>query len=387
MLQPPSRIRGPLLALASLALLAVGLEVGSRAWIAYRWPAGRARQLLAPLGPVAGYVFDPQLGYRLEPDRQRTDATGKRFRHNHLGVRGPEISRVKPKGVRRILLLGDSTVYGPYVDETETSAAQLQQRLAQGLDGARVQVVNAGVPGWTSRETRLNLLLHLAELSPDALVVMEGRNELFPELFRSYRSDYSHYRRIGYDYRRGNRIPRRLFRWSRAWMLLSTRHGERLGYSSLDERPPYAYVRWENLPDESQIAALARRPGILEGFRRNLEADLDFASARGILAVLASIPFRVEGYRSGVIRGSPRIYPVLSELMRRNNALTRAIAAERGVPFVDGASLSRARYLVDDCHLNADGERELARLFARALEPLLGPRARARGGAGEGPSG
>lgn len=376
------RALGPVTALASLALLAATLELGSRVWIAYRWPVERTRKLLEPLGPVGGYVFDPQLGYRLEPDRQRTDVAGRKFRHNRLGLRGPEISRVKPEGVLRILLLGDSTVYGPYVDEADTSAAQLQKRLALAHPEVIVEVVNAGVPGWTSREALLNLRSRLGSLAPDALVIIEGRNDLFPELFRNYRSDYSHYRRVGYDYRDANRIPRSLFRWSRAWMLLSTRHGERLGFSSLDGRPPYSYVNWENRPEAREIEALARRPGILAGFRQNLEGMLEFASAHRILAVLASIPFRVEGYSSGVIQGAPQIRRVLADLVRRNNELTHSIAIERGVPFVDGASLSQARYLVDDCHLSPRGEREFARLFARALEPLFMRNAGQRGEGG-----
>jgi lysophospholipase L1-like esterase len=85
---------------------------------------------------------------------------------NTLGFRGPETTRAKPAGIRRVLLIGDSTVYGHGVAQEATFASRLNESL-----GPMIEVINLGVPGY-STEQSINLLeLRGWSLEPDLLVV------------------------------------------------------------------------------------------------------------------------------------------------------------------------------------------------------------------------
>ena len=85
---------------------------------------------------------------------------------NTLGFRGPETTQTKPPGIRRVLLIGDSTVYGHGVEQEAIFASRLNESL-----GPSIEVINLGVPGY-STEQSLNLLdLRGWSLEPDLLVV------------------------------------------------------------------------------------------------------------------------------------------------------------------------------------------------------------------------
>jgi len=85
---------------------------------------------------------------------------------NTLGFRGPEITQEKPEGVHRVLVIGDSTVYGHGVAQDATFVSLLNESL-----GPTIQVINLGVPGY-STEQSINLLnLRGWSLKPDLLLV------------------------------------------------------------------------------------------------------------------------------------------------------------------------------------------------------------------------
>jgi lysophospholipase L1-like esterase len=72
-----------------------------------------------------------------------------------LGLRGPVPKVPRPKGRQRLLLLGDSTFFGHGVPDEKTMAAQLESRLQSG--GVDAEVVNGGIPGYSTEQTKLLL--------------------------------------------------------------------------------------------------------------------------------------------------------------------------------------------------------------------------------------
>ena len=88
---------------------------------------------------------------------------------NSLGLRGAEVERTPPAGRTRVLALGDSMTFGYYLEEDETWPARLQARLRRS--GADVDVVNAGVGGWTVDSTAQFLLERGLALEPDHVVL------------------------------------------------------------------------------------------------------------------------------------------------------------------------------------------------------------------------
>jgi len=84
---------------------------------------------------------------------------------------------------RTVLFLGDSCTFGLGVDDDETVPAQVQN----GLHG--VQVINAGVPGYTAYQGNVLLKELAPELDPDVAVITFGFND---DLQWDNRSDLEH---------------------------------------------------------------------------------------------------------------------------------------------------------------------------------------------------
>lgn len=70
-----------------------------------------------------------------------------------------------PRATKRVLFLGDSCTFGVGVDDDETFAYLLQQRLGD------VQCLNYGVPGYSSFQGRRRLEMLEGDLPPDIVVV------------------------------------------------------------------------------------------------------------------------------------------------------------------------------------------------------------------------
>jgi hypothetical protein len=94
------------------------------------------------------------------------------FRTNNLGLRRDTPSSIeKPKGTRRILVLGDSQTDG-YVDNPETFAALLESALATSPGTAAVEVFNAGVVGYSPAQEYLWYQQRGSVLRPDVVVLV-----------------------------------------------------------------------------------------------------------------------------------------------------------------------------------------------------------------------
>jgi hypothetical protein len=86
-----------------------------------------------------------------------------------LGFRGAEFTRAKPVNQLRVVMLGDSYVYGDFVDDDQTFPVQLEQRLRRACDDALV--VNAGVGGTTIVD-QAQMLQRTLPLAPDVVVLV-----------------------------------------------------------------------------------------------------------------------------------------------------------------------------------------------------------------------
>jgi len=89
---------------------------------------------------------------------------------NRLGLRGPERAIPKPPGVYRVLCLGDERTLAVGVDEADTFCVRLQE-LLQTRSQARIEVINAGVPGYCPLLCCLLLEHKLLVLQPDLVIL------------------------------------------------------------------------------------------------------------------------------------------------------------------------------------------------------------------------
>ena len=129
---------------------------------------------------VAGYGSDQMLrddsvlGVRfIESKRGLSQGTCYQatVRINPQGWRTPDFTQMKPDGVFRVLVLGDSFMAGLQVNDEEIFSSVLRRRLnAAGL-GKRVEVITFGVPSWGTDQQYLALRQYGLKLNPDLVVV------------------------------------------------------------------------------------------------------------------------------------------------------------------------------------------------------------------------
>lgn len=100
---------------------------------------------------------------------------------NSLGFRGPEFSARKPDGVFRVFVLGGSTTFG-YPESIPTTQDtypfKLQEALQRRFGRSRVEVINAGVTGYSLRTNVVNYATRLTWYQPDLIIVYHAVNDL-----------------------------------------------------------------------------------------------------------------------------------------------------------------------------------------------------------------
>lgn len=89
---------------------------------------------------------------------------------NSLGLRAAEVAIPKPPGVYRIICLGDERTLALEIPHEQTFSGRLESFL-QAYTRQRVEVINAGVPGYCPLLSFLQVKHQLAGLQPDLLVL------------------------------------------------------------------------------------------------------------------------------------------------------------------------------------------------------------------------
>ena len=141
---------------AVFALLCLLLEVGYRVHQdglreTFRRLSTGAPTPYSSIGTGEWVIYDPELGYRLNPAKEGI---------NEFSVRDADRLVVpKPEGLFRILVLGDSIPWDldGFVD---TLSQQMKRR-------GSIEVINAAVPGYTSYQELSFFKRYLLPLTPD----------------------------------------------------------------------------------------------------------------------------------------------------------------------------------------------------------------------------
>ena len=251
--------------------------------------------------------------------------------HNDAGTRNPPF-QPKTSGTKRLLTLGDSTVYGVLVADAEVFGAVAARALSEAL-GLPVEAINGGVPGYSSEQARLLYGASLRETEPDWVVIAT----LWSDTQNAVVSDRARY----VDGR--DRVRRALSR------LATFRWLER----ELSDRRDAREVAWTLTPGSGRYRVMPA------AYRDNLEALADLAREDGAEPVFLWLP-SVRDLREQALE-EPR--PAYREIMR-------TVADEQGALWVDGATPFRggeAGLLLDDVHPSAAGHARLGEVLARAI--------------------
>ena len=115
---------------------------------------------------------DRDLFWRLHPSQTITSRffEGKTYRINSLGLRGDDVG--PPDGKPRLLALGNSCTFGWGVSHDKSYVQQIENNLAGEFD-----VINGGVPGYSSLQGRRFFQNELIDLQPDIVTILFAWND------------------------------------------------------------------------------------------------------------------------------------------------------------------------------------------------------------------
>jgi len=125
--------------------------------------------------------FDPSTGWSKRPGQKvERDVAGRRieFAINSHGLREDEsVGPQRKPGTARVLALGDSFVLGYTVEQQRTFVEQLEQRWRS--EGRAIDVVNAGVEGWSIDQSVVWFVERGREYAPDLVVLFAYENDIY----------------------------------------------------------------------------------------------------------------------------------------------------------------------------------------------------------------
>ena len=323
----------------ALALFSVVAALGSAEWAARTF--GHFEGYSDPLdaGDMGYFAevrqYDPLLFWSLRPGGKGTNGL---LNLNSDGLRGPEISE-HGENEYRILSLGESSTFAGRAPYKDCYSARLEKLLGR-INGRRVHVINAGVPGYTLFQGYQYLIHRGLEFNPDAVLLYFGFNDFLPVSYLANRTS-----QMG----RGLN-DREMF----AMRDRSVRrfHDELMEYSHL-----YRALRSLLLKDDSEVAELEvdeERFRVPEEDRRwLLEQILDTCTVRGIQLIIC-IPWYVK--------------------FEDHAPLLREFAEEHDLPLVDLPNLlrktpfkPREEYFLDRVHPTAEGHALIAEAIRNEL--------------------
>lgn len=350
--------------LAITAGLLAAAEGATRLWLRLRtgsWPHTAAAAVRAQQDEALRlYRRHPFLN-TAPREGVRVHAFGKQAGFNSLGYRSPERPLARPAGVLRILCAGGSTTFDLLAASDErTWPWRLEDELRRRRP--RIEVWNAGFPGWTSLESLISLALRDVDLGPGLVVVYAGDNDLQPGGYQPFDREYEHghaelaLRALGFD---RPPLPWRsrsvlLERLAAAW----SRPGD--PWASLDPRQPR----------HSRLA-----PGAIATFDRNLRSLAALARVHGARVALVTQTIRIRRRQRAddleyLAQWLPGLAPAAApgELERLNDVL-RSRRKDEGVQLVDAAARIgwQDEDFADPLHFSDRGSERFAGFLAAEL--------------------
>ncbi len=315
------------------------------------------------------YVADETFGVRLAPET--TTATRSRegrvtsVRTNALGFRGVDWT---PAGTGRpvsgrVLLLGDSQVFGYGVEEKDAMASHLSERL-----GGHAEVLNAGTPTWGPHEQVLALETLGPVYRPEVVVFFANvANDWFevkvPNVKRTTARDgWAAFQLQGQPERRW--FPGRAWFMGRSHLVFAVR--ELMAHSA--GPPPQQAVSAKRLLGD--LPHLLRPDG---RYRSRMTEPLMRARALcqqlGCRVIAAGLPMDIQVHASELAKyASDRLD------LRPTDALLDLFLGEarhHGVAAVDLRpgllAASPGAFLPDDYHLSPKGHAAVAHALARVI--------------------
>lgn len=332
-----------------LFLMVFGLLLGGTLLVGTEIALKRAGFPDNSANPVPEY--STTRGYRLSPNEYRHfDGWNTEYTLNELGLRDRPLDAKRKPGEYRIFCMGNSCVFGTggWISDSEPYPQQLAIDLQSRLPDYSVRVLNAGIPGYSSRQGIALYHEVLRPYRPDLVIIAYAWNDHWRDRFTEETQE------------RLRRVSEKLNRS----VLLSTL------YRRVEGDTAFFQLMDSLLLSVIPQTIVARVP--LPDFKRNLGALIDQVRADGAEALLLTLPTDSNLARPGVgwFEGEP--FEAYLEHPLYNDAI-RAVANEKKALLFDAAAnierrLPAEQLFLDFVHYNQRGHRLMARELAGAIE-------------------
>ena len=361
------------IAIVMLWALWLVIEVGFHIYAATQPDLARIEKQ----GPeITRYTPHPYVAYGLT---RGWTSPEERSRYNSLGYRGSQPKTNREPGTLRVLLLGGSTTYGGGVaSDVDTWASLLQGILQQHHPDLKPEVINGGVPGYSSTESLINLSIRGIDLKPDIAILYHGCNDAHFRFVRPHRyvGEATGYRRA-WDSRKaaiwtktyesfGLRVSAAL-RWVMVRWAGRKYTPTNIGVEWVTVVPGhFAATGTDDIPGEPYDRVDLARLNPPVYFERNLRSFVAVCRAHRIRPVLVTWMYGQFVY-DYMATDSYRL------AIKQQNDVVLKLSRELSVPLIDLASDGLDKnesYWVENRHMTREGNAEKADATYAALVEL-----------------
>ena len=306
---------------------------------------------------VAKFIPHPYLLYELKP---LFVSKNKLTTHTKDGFRGPfflTANNIKST----IVCLGDSTTYCEKIDDDyKTYPSQLHKTLKEKYR-KDVQVINAGVPGYTSTETLLQYILKISNKKPKIIIYYHSHNDVHARRFPNLSRDYKEY--------------------SRSWF---EPHGRSIFLGRMKRRINLAkgnitgFIRkLDETRGKRQASNVLKNPPT--GFIENLKIITIIAKAYDTRVLFINPPYRTLGHKKTI--KAQTVNPAWEAVNEHCKAVEKiadlhpcvVLSMAKKLPYPEEPYDFPAKYFFDPVHLNEAGAERFAKIVAEKIidEKLL----------------
>ena len=263
-----------------------------------------------------------------------------------INFRSGAVPKSKPKNVYRIMVLGGSNVYGDGIDNPRETFSQVLEKMANAnLEKTRIEVINAGVPGYNSFQIKIFFKYFASKYNPDLVICYLGRNDVTSG--------------VG------------IYSLKEIWDMAHSSKGKTvkklqkiLSKSALYNGLTQSIVSLRNKSIPKRFTKDLLKPVIpLGDFEANLTEIVEVAQGEGAKVIFASEYWGEPILKQAEFHVVDDLFTGMSQAAKRNN-----------VPYVDIYKIMAEQFELFDIvfghdvvHLNHNGHKELAKIFYEIL--------------------
>ena len=288
---------------------------------------------------------------------------------NEHGSRGASFELPKPSGVRRIVVLGGSTVFDLNADEG-FDWPHLVEKFLKEKGHHQVEVINAGIPGHTSGDSLGRLYTEIWQWEPDYLMIYEAWNDI--KYFNSLSHDTPLIRLVKPTNPAAD--PFKTYQGTMDYLL---------SYSQLYVKIRNRYFVWKHQVGSEGKFKEERKDNVgslgLAQFRLNMEMFVDVSRnihAIPILLTQATLvsPTNTAEDRRKIIYGYVGLsHEGILQAYEKCRQIILGVAREKKADVLDllPQLQGKSELFHDHDHTTPRGSEEIARRIANFLDPLL----------------